>query len=218
MSDFSPHGYERTPRGVARAARHWFADEFDKNEAAIVPQSGAKPQDPIEQAVRAFSWPEIPNEWWQIANQTVHRLRNLLLQGELHADYFDAFGRHSVPREFWATPQADGVLESGMYWPFGQASRVYEWQPNCYPLFLREIELRELLSEQPAEKRQLPRSKIPELVAALRELGGTRQAQYELLCALPQFRGFKITRADFREAARHLPREPGRKSRQKSRR
>ena len=100
MSEFSPDGYERTPRGVARAARHWFAREFDKHEAAIAPQPGAKPQDPIEQAVRAFSSPQIPNEWWQIANQTVHRLRNLLLRGELHADYFDNYGPHTVPRQF----------------------------------------------------------------------------------------------------------------------
>jgi hypothetical protein len=218
LSDFSPDGYEPTQRAVARAARHWFTQEFEKHEKAIAPQPGAKPKNPIEQAVRAFSWPQIPKEWWQIANETVHRLRNLLHQGELNADYFDTYGRHSVPREFWATTQADGVLESGVYWPFGQPSRVYEWQPNCCPLFLRETELRNLLTEQPAEKRRLPRSKIPELVAALRELGGNRQAQYEALCELPQFREFKITRADFREAARHLPRKGGRKSRQESRR
>ena len=218
MSDFSPDGYEPTPRAVARAAHHWFAQELEKNEAAIAPQAGAKPEDPIEQAVRAFSWPQFPKEWWQIANETVHRLRNLLHQGELNADYFDTFGRHSVPREFWATPQADGILESGLYWPFGKPSRVYERQPNGCPLFLRETELQKLLTDQPAEKRRLPRSKIPELVAALRELGGNRQAQYEALCELPEFREFKITRADFREAARHLPRERGRKSRQESRR
>jgi hypothetical protein len=123
-----------------------------------------------------------------------------------------------VPREFWATTQADGVLESGTYWPFGQPSRVLEWQPNYRLLFLRETELQKLLTERPAEKRRLPRSKIPELVAALRELGGNREAQYGALCELPQFQEFKITRADFREVARHLPRKGGRKSRQESRR
>jgi hypothetical protein len=165
----------------------------------------------IEQAVQAFSLPHVAEQWREIANETVHRLRDLLHQGELNADYFDTYGRHSVPREFWATLQADGVLESGLYWPFGQPSRVYERQPNCRPLFLRETELWKLLTAQPTEKRRLPRSKIPELVAALRELGGNRQAQYQALCELPQFREFKITRADFREAARHLPRKGGRK-------
>jgi hypothetical protein len=110
-------------------------------------------------------------------------------------------------------------LETGVYWPFGRPSRVYEQRPN-YPLFLLQSELDTLLSAEPAKKRSLPRSKIPELVAALRELGGlpNRQAQYEALCELTQFQEFKITRADFREAARHLPRKGRRKSRQESRR
>jgi hypothetical protein len=173
---------------------------------------------PKEQAVQAFSLPHVQEQWREIENDTVHRLRNLLHQGELNADYFDIYGGHTVPRQFWATPQADGVLESGFYWPFGRTSRVYDWQPNCCPLLLRETELQKLLTDQPAERRRLPRSKIREIVAALRELGGNRQAQYQALCELPQFREFKITRADFREAARQLPREGGRKSRQELRR
>jgi len=110
-------------------------------------------------------------------------------------------------------------LETGVYWPFSRPSRLYEQRPN-YPLFLLQSELDTVLSPEPAKKRSLPRSKIRELVAALRELRGlpNRQAQYEALGELPQFQEFKITRADFREAARHLPRKGGRKSRQESRR
>lgn len=218
MSEFCPDGYVSTKDAIGLAARRWFSEQVERLEAAVASQSSTRPMTPLEQAAQAFSLPHVNEQWREIENETVHRLRNLLLQGELKADYFDTYGRHSVPREFWATTQADGVLESGLYWPFGKPNRVYDWQPNYRLLFLRETELQKLLTERPAEKRQLPRSKIPELVAALRELGGTRQAQYEALCELPQFREFKITRADFREVARHLPREGGRKSRQESRR
>jgi hypothetical protein len=107
--------------------------------------------------------------------------------------------------------------ESGLYWPFGEPSSVLERRPN-YPLFMREMELRRLLTDQPEEKRQLPRSRLPDLADALRRLGHLpdRNAQLQALRELPEFREFKITFADFREAARRLPRNPGRKSQRKS--
>jgi hypothetical protein len=36
----------------------------------------------------------------------------------------------SVSPEFWATEQADGVMESGTYWPFGRSTRWYESRPS----------------------------------------------------------------------------------------
>ncbi len=89
--------------------------------------------------------------------------------------YFENDGRHTVSREFWATAEADGGLESGFYWPFGRPSRIYEQRPN-YPLFLLQLELDTLLNAEPAKTRPLPRSKIPELVAALR--GNSHNASY----------------------------------------
>jgi hypothetical protein len=85
-------------------------------------------------------------------------------------------------------------------------------------LFLRQTELDKLLSEESSKKRSLPKSKMSELVAALRRLDHhpNRRAQYEALCELPEFREYKITDAIFREAARHVPREAGRKSRRES--
>jgi hypothetical protein len=166
MSEFCLDGYETTRNGIATAAQRWFAEQFETLKKTTASESEAKPQDPIEQAVRAFSWPQVPEEWRQIATQTVHRLRNLLHQGKLNAYYFDNDGRHSVLRDFWATAQAGGVLESGLYWPFGRPSRDFEMRPS-YPLFLREAELDSLLSEQPADRRHLPRSEIPNLVQAL---------------------------------------------------
>ncbi|MGE5601187.1 MAG: hypothetical protein ACM3X2_06655, partial [Pseudomonadota bacterium] len=64
-------------------------------------------------------------------------------------------------------------------------------------------------------KRPLPQAKMPELVAALRKLDDlpNRRAQFQALCDMPEFREFKITDVLFREAARQVPRDAGRKPR-----
>ena len=105
------------------------------------------------------------------------------------------------------------MIESGSYWPFGRPTRWYEARPN-YPLFVEQSELEALLSEQPAKKQPLPRAQMPELVEALRKLNDlpNRAAQFQALCDMPEFRKYKITDALFREAARQVPRDPGRKS------
>jgi hypothetical protein len=214
LRDFCPDGYLRSQHAILRAAGYWFPERF----AALERAAGfeAKPDNSMGAAVRAFSQPQFPDALEEIAIQAVRQLRNLLHQGKLHGYYFGHWGRQSVSCEFWATADANGILERAVYWPLGRPSSLYEQRPNC-PLFVLRSELDALLSAEPAKKRSLPRSKIPELVAALCELGDlqNRQLQYAALCELPQFREFKITRADFREAARHLPRKGGRKSRQK---
>jgi hypothetical protein len=217
VPEFCPEGYVSTQQAIARAAERWFAEQFHKLEKAMELQAERKPEGHIEQAVRAFSGPEYPEEFRQIAFETVLRMRNLLHRGELSAYYFDNYGRHSVPRDFWATAEADAVLESGVYWPFGAPSRVYESRSN-YKLFTRQLELDRLLSETPAEKRPLPRSMMPALAEALRRLEDlpNRKAQLQAVRELAEFRGFKITVADFREAAKNLPRKPGRKSERES--
>ncbi len=220
MIDFCPDGYVPMLKAIATAAQHWFAQQFTALEDAKPSQEEMKPESPIEKAVRIFSEPPVPHEWRQpfeeIAIQTVQRLRDVLHQGRLHAYYFLANGRHTISRDFWATGEADGVIESGIYWPFGRSSHVYEQRPN-HRLFFSRSELTKLLSDQPAKKRPFPGSRIPDLVAALRKLEDLpRSAQYQALCELPEFREFKITHAIFREATRQLPRDPGRKSRRNS--
>jgi hypothetical protein len=81
-------------------------------EGAAGSQSEAKPDDSIDAAVRAFSQPQVPDALKEIAIQAVRQLRNLLHQGKLHGYYFGHGGRHSVSRDFWATAEADGALES----------------------------------------------------------------------------------------------------------
>ncbi len=172
--------------------------------------------------MRAFSTPQLPHpsqlKYQEIANETVHRLRNFLHQGNLEAYYFGDHGIQPLSSEFWATAHADGVIKSGTYWPFGEPTRLFESRPN-YSLFLLQSELDALLSEQPAKKRPLPKAKKPELVAALRKLDDltNRAAQLQALCNMPEFREFTITDALFRAAAKEAgPRRAGRKSRRQS--
>ena len=83
--------------------------------------------------------------------QIEHRLRNFLHQGALTAFYFGGLfnqGRHAVAREFWATTEADGVLMSGSYWPFGKPRTWHDEHPS-YPLCFLESELATLLSRDP---------------------------------------------------------------------
>jgi hypothetical protein len=220
MSDFCPDGYLPTKGAIARAAAPWFPERFNEPEIPSTPQSATKPESHIEEAVRAFSQPQIPRVWQdafeKIARQTVERLRNLLHQGKLNAYYFYC-GRHAVPCEFWATAPADGVLESGCYSPSGPQTRTLEWRTN-YPLFLLQSELDRLLSGETSKKRPFPQSKMQALVAALRKLDHlpNRKAQLKALREAPEFREYKITDGVFREAARNLPREAGRKSRGES--
>ena len=221
MIDFCPDGYLATAKAMAVAARRWFPERFAALEKTATSLQGAELESPIEKAARVFSQPPIPDDWRQafeeIKNETVNRLRNLLHEGKLHGYYFDNDGRRTTSREFWATADADGVLDTGVYWPLGRPSRLFEQRPN-YPLFLLQSEFDKLLTGEPAKRRPFPRSRLPDLVAALRKLEDLpdRRAQYQALCELAEFREFKITHANFREAARHLPRDPGRKSRRNS--
>lgn len=82
-----------------------------------------------------------------------------------------------------------------------------------HSIFLAQSELDALLSEQPSKKRPLPKSKIPELVAALRKLDNlpNREKQREALRKLPEFEQYHLTDHVLREAERRAPRDPGRK-------
>jgi hypothetical protein len=198
MTDFCPDGYITIPDAVLAAAKFWF---------------------PLQIAVPLQ--PQVLDTLCNSLNQSSHRLRNFLHQGELKAYYFGKDGRHSLSRDFWATTDADELMESGIYWPLGKSPQL---APNymCgllpnHRLFLLQSELDALLSEQPAKKRPFPEANIRELVIGLRSLDHlTRPAQFQALCDMPKFRDFKITHALFRTAAKEEPRVAGRKSQRKS--
>jgi hypothetical protein len=204
MIDFCPDGYVPLHEAMFTAAKVWYPEQ-------------------ISALVRAFSqWP-IPAAWqddaWRHAfaniwSETAHRLRYLLHQGTLKVYYFNDSGCQHLSREFWATAKADGVIESGTYWPFSKPSSLHESRPY-YSLFLLQSDVDALLSDQPAKKRPFPGAKMPELVAALRKLDDlpNRAAQLQALSNMPEFREFTITNILFRQAAKKAgPRRAGRKS------
>jgi hypothetical protein len=181
-------------------------------EGAARLEAEAKPDDSIDAAARAFSQPQVPDALKEVAIQAVRNLRNLLHQGKLRGYYFGHGGRHYVYRDFWATAEADGALESGIYWPFGRPTRFYESRPNYSLLFLQS-ELDALLSEPHPKTKPFPGAKMPDLVAALRRLDDlpNREKQREALRKLPEFEPYHLTDDVFREAEKHVPRKPGRK-------
>jgi hypothetical protein len=215
MINFCPDGYLLTREAIACAAEYWFPEKVAALESAAPPESAANPDNSIEAAVRAFSRPPIPEErrraFDELATEAVHRLRNFLHQGKLNAYYFDGGGRRALSRDFWVISEADGVLETSTYWPFGQPNAWHERRPSC-PLFLLRSELDTLLSDQPS-RRPFPQAKLPDLVAALRRLDDlpNRKKQRAAIGKLPEFGQYHISDDVFRKAEKQAPRKSGRK-------
>jgi Bacterial regulatory proteins, gntR family len=142
----------------------WFPEQTTALETATASELAInnKPSDdingltPVERLARAFRGQPSVSEGLRrqavdLLTQTEHRFRNFLDQGAFTAFYFGGLfdeGRHAVAREFWATTEADGVLMSGSYWPFGKPRAWHEQRPS-YPLFFLESQLAALLSEDP---------------------------------------------------------------------
>ena len=229
MSDFRPDGYLPVYQALFRAAENWFSEQWNalSQAASSLPNpkdnSSPKPNS-IEAAVQAFSQSAIPPAWqddnWRreflnLWTQTANRLRNLLHQGTIKAYYFDNNGQQVFGVDFWLTPAADGVLEMGTYLPFGRPNGRYEPPPPSYPLFVKESELDLLLCEESGKKRPLPKSKLPDLISALRKFDDlpNRKKQREAVSKLPKFERYHITDDLFRKAERQDPRQPGRRKR-----
>jgi hypothetical protein len=216
VSLFCPEGYVPILEALFIAAKHYFPEQIAGLEKAL--DAGTEKRTDFDAAVRPFSQQQLPDalklEICDVLSQTVDRLRSFLHQGTLKATYFAHDGSNHVSREFWATTQADGLIESGTYWPFGKPSHWHEQRPN-YPLFVKQSELDALLSEQAAQKPSLPSGKMSGLVAALRTLDHlpNREKQRKALRNLPEFERYHLTDEVLREAEQQVPRKPGRKPR-----
>ena len=164
MKPFCPDGYVWVQEAIERAALSWFAQQTTALENAVAgelainsrPNGDLNALTPVEQLARALRPPPSISEGLRqqvvdLLTQTEHRLRNSLHQGVLTAYYFGGLfdqGRHAIAPEFWSTPEADGVLISGIYWPFGKPRSWHEERPS-YPLCFLESQLATLLSEGP---------------------------------------------------------------------
>jgi hypothetical protein len=215
MIGFCPDGYVSSQEAVLRAAQFWFPEKVASLDTVVL-------ENVNKESVSSLSYPQLPEELRKlfegITGQTVPRLRNFLHQGKLKAYYFENDGCRTVSRKFWATAQADGVIESGTYWPFGKPTRWYDKQPN-YSLFMKQSELDALQVVEPAENRRFPMDKKKDLAAAYRspEIAtlASRKSQREAIRKLEQFKSYRITDSLFREAENASgKREPGVKRRQ----
>jgi hypothetical protein len=185
-------------------AEFWFPLQIAAPERGTETLSETKPDNRIDAAMSGLLPPQVLDALHNALSKTAHRLRNFLHQGKLKAYYFGSDGRHSVSRDFWATTDADKVMESGI-WHFSEPSRGHGHRP----LFLEESELDALLT---ANKRPLPPSKVRELAEAMRKLEDlTRVEQRAALCQSTEFGQYYITDGQFREAEKQVPRRSGRK-------
>ena len=156
---FCPDGYVPVRRAIERAVLDWFPEQVSAIDTAVAgdlagdgkPNVAMTPNEQLRRAVEGQ--PSISEGLRQqienVLTQTEYRLRNFLHQGVLSAHYFGGLfdqGRQTVTPEFWAITEADGVLLSGTYWPFGRPRTRYEQKPN-YSLFFLESELTALLSK-----------------------------------------------------------------------
>jgi hypothetical protein len=223
LIEFCVDGYVPAKQAIERAARYWFAERFAEIETPAADNSAIadEPKGGLAELARALSPPPISDAlthaYADIATQTVHRLRDLLYQGVLKAHYFGGLfgpsGRQTLAPEFWATANADDVLEQGTYFPFGRPSHWWkERQSQSFSIFVLQAELDAVLSKQHNPKKPFPEAKMPALVAALLSLSGlpSRAAQRNALRELPEFRPYRITDAMFRKAAKQAPRPLGR--------
>lgn len=137
----------------------------------------------------------------ELVATTVQRLRKVLHEGTIDAVYFTRDGPQRVDEKFWATTEADGILEQGTYWPFGKPKRWHD-APNCR-LYIKQSRLDALLSEERAG-RKFPMQKKSELAAAYHDpivaSLPTRKAQREAIQKLEQFKSYQIAHRLFREA------------------
>src|SRR5262249_30729879 len=133
-SEFCPDGYVRAIDALESAARYWFPEHIaafnsavaDESAISLPPKNGALT--PVEEVAYALRPPPsmfdaLRQQMIELLTQTEHRLRNVLHHGVLTAYYFGGLfdqGQHAVPREFWATADADGVLLANRYWPLGR--------------------------------------------------------------------------------------------------
>jgi hypothetical protein len=221
VNTFCPDGYVPIQKAVFRAAEYLSPDRLAALERAAAPQSGTERTKSEDALARALSESQISPPWqdptWRhefedVWSQAADRLRNFLHQDMVRAYYFTNDGCHHLSREFWATAQADSVLE--IDWPFGATAHGYEQQRPNYRLFVKQLDLDRILSDQPAKKLPFPVSKLPELVTAMRTHNDkpNRKELREALRKLPEFEPYQLTDAVFREAERQVPRNPGRKA------
>ncbi len=222
---FCPEGYVSIHQAIFRAAQFWFPEQYGaafRAAGSSAAGTNGTIAGSIEALERALSQ-QFPDDAFvytagELFVTTLQRLRNSLHRGTIDAVYFTRDGPQRVDAKFWATTEADGILELGTYWPFGKPTR-YEARPN-FPLFIKQSQLDALLSEERAG-RNFPMQKKSELAAAYRDPTiaslPTRKAQREAIKNLEQFKSYQITDRLFSRGGEGEWQTPSRRKKTKNR-
>lgn len=120
MTSFIPNGFLPMSEAIMLVGQKHFEKELETLERLQQPQASPRPddsssQDPVRFALMHRRRPELDKALSDIVKRSVNVLRGLLHRAELTATYFDAWGQQDVPSAFWATADADGVIERGVY-------------------------------------------------------------------------------------------------------
>jgi hypothetical protein len=208
---FCPEGYVSIRQAIFRAAQFWYPEQYGAAyRAAGSSAAGNNDTIPgsIEALERAISQ-QFPDDAFvdtagKLFVTTLQCLRDFLHHGIIDAVYFTGDGPQKLDKNFWATTEADEVLETGTYWPYGKPNRWSEPPPH-YSLVIEQSKLDALLSEERAS-RKFSMQKKSELAAAYRDPTiaslPNRKAQREAIKKLEQFKSYRITDRLFREAER----------------
>jgi len=210
MSDFRRRGFIRASHGILKAKKIWHGATFGELEgrAAV---NGHGPLTAASSTIFA--------EYTRLVSDVVERLRVLLRDGELRSFLFNRQLSNlfqKVPCEYWAKPESAGTLERLFFEAFEIQSSVSQPVPRDL-IYFRLSDLTELLEPGSASfgKMRLDEGTKQDLADALRSLSERhpklrRPDQFKLVRELPEFRQYRITDRDLREAARKAPIPSGR--------
>jgi hypothetical protein len=216
MSDFRRRGFIQAAHGISQAARIWHGEAFSMLEGQVAASVNGHGPLPAANS-RAFE------DYKRLISAVAERLTALLGNGDLRSFYFNRrFGSvfEAAPSEYWSKPESEGMLVR-LYF---EASEIQSSASQPVPresLYFSVGELAELLNPGCGEK-SLAFVKIPldgpgkkNLAAALKWLSEQRPKirradQVQMVRDWPEFRKYRITDRDLREAARTVPLPRGR--------
>jgi len=214
MSDFRRRGFVRASHGVSKAAKIWHGATFSELEG----KAAVNVHGPLTAANST-----IFAEYTRLVSDVVERLRVLLRDGELRSFLFNRQLHNlfqKVPSEYWATPESAGMLERLFFEAFEIQSSVSQPVPRDL-IYFSVGDLTELLEPGFTNERlvfykiRLDEGAKQDLADALPSLSERhpklrRPDQFKAARELPEFRQYRITDRDLREAARKAPIPPGR--------
>ena len=223
MSSFVPDGYLPIDEAFARAMKRWFADQISKLEQEVEYDRAKRLEDlpttddPVRRAflqagahegARKAAVPKLEG----IKREAEVKFRNLLYAGKLTAHFSEPVSgiEWTIEAKRWATPATDGVIESGLYFPYGKPDGPYAKAP-AVKVRVREKKFWEALATSEAPQSELGTSgsvsKSALLGFLMQEANGTRPMKELNKLATAHFRkqGKRVPRTLFRTAAKELP-------------